>query len=137
MIPTNLFANTKLHAIIEQAVDDQGDFNTSKIPNYLQDADFCGIDRSSESVSQNVESTITLEGVSLVGAQKILELCTTSANETEGIIYLNKSVKAELLGVATDVLELIPFDGSIMQNDEQGVMPFGEVLIQFWQNPLK
>ncbi|MBD3230044.1 MAG: hypothetical protein GF329_17830 [Candidatus Lokiarchaeota archaeon] len=49
VIPTDLFANTKLHAIIEQAVDDQGDFNRSKIPNYLQDADFCSMDKKSVS----------------------------------------------------------------------------------------
>jgi len=137
VLPVSLFVNTKLHALIEQTVDEAGNFDPNKLPSYLNDAEFSGIDRGSETVSRHIESTITKEDVQIEEAMKILELCMTSANESEGIIYLNKSVRAGLLGLAEDVLKMIPFDGKIMQSDRQGLIPAGELLYQIITDPSK
>jgi len=97
MVPVPLFADTKLHAIIEQAVNDTtGQLDLNKLPDYLKTANFSGIDRGSESINQYVESVITKEAVPVSEAMQILELCLISANETEGVIYNYTRMVAEL-----------------------------------------
>ena len=138
LIPTSLFANTKLHAIIENAVK-EGEINIDLLPDCLKPADFSGIDRDSESISPYIESIITREPVPLDDAMEILGLCITSANETEGIIYNYTVVVPEVAGLAPDVLGMIPFDGRVMQNSPQGKVPrtLWEAFIQFWQDVIK
>ncbi|MHA1253076.1 MAG: hypothetical protein ACTSRP_24020, partial [Candidatus Helarchaeota archaeon] len=140
MVPVPIFTNTKLHAIIEQAVNDTTkEIDLDKLPDCLKTANFSGIDRNSESINQYVESIITKEAVPVSEAMQILELCLISANETEGVIYNYTRVTAELSGVAPGVLELIPFDGSIMKNSDQGTMPktLWQAFVQFWQNVIQ
>jgi len=122
LIPTSLFTNTKLHAIIENAVKD-GEINIDLLPNCLKPANFSGIDRNSNRISPYIESIITREDVPIADAMEILELCITSANESEGVIYNYTGVTPELAGLAPDVLGMIPFDGRVMQNSEQGKIP--------------
>ncbi|NHI92992.1 MAG: PKD domain-containing protein [Candidatus Lokiarchaeota archaeon] len=135
VMPTSLFVNSKLHALIEQAVDKSGAVNMNKIPACLQGANFSSMDRNAKSVSKNVECLITKESVSPAQAWAILQLCLISANQTEGQIYEYAVVEASRLGLASDVLALIPFDGSIMQNSGQALMlpkTVAEAWEQFW-----
>jgi len=143
VIPTSLFVNSQLHALIEQSVDDLGAFVQDSIPTCLLGAEFYGLDRNNEEyVSQYVESTITKSGVSLTEAWEILMLCLISADDTEGEIYTFVSTKADLvnateLGLAPDVLSLIPIDGTLFEQDDhlnQGTMPqtWLSAWVQWW-----
>ncbi|MHA1894309.1 MAG: PKD domain-containing protein [Candidatus Helarchaeota archaeon] len=131
LIPTSLFVNTKLHALIERAVDDAGTVNDSLIPAVLAGADFLGMDRSKGQVDKHVDSVITKSGLTAAQAWEILQLCLIFANESEGVIYLYTVVNATLVNIAPDVLKLIPVDGSVMQNSAQGTLP--RTWTQFWQ----
>jgi len=138
VLPTSLFAKTKLHAIIENAVKD-GEIDIDLLPDCLKPANFSGIDRGSDSISPYIESIITRDDVPLADAMEILELCITSANESEGLIYNYTEVIPELAGLAPDVLGMIPFEGSLMRNSDQGKVPrtWLEAFVQFWQDVIK
>ena len=128
LIPTSVFTNSKLHKIIEtiELVDGVvSDLSWSNIPSCLQYAEVAGINREvlKDSISPNVECVIT-KALSAQDAYDLLLLAVTSANETEGIIYeYTNNYIAESLGVASDVLELIPLNMQGYQNSEVGEWP--------------
>ncbi|MBN2152852.1 MAG: PKD domain-containing protein [Candidatus Lokiarchaeota archaeon] len=120
VIPTDIFADTKLHKIIELAIDSEGALNMSMLPDFLQAATFSGIDRTRQSISRHVESVINAT-VSLANATAILDLILTLAsNESVTDGFLAKRVNACRLGVAADVLALIAWDGAIMRTQTDG-----------------
>ena len=85
------FTNTKLHAVVEKAVDEFGEVDWDSIPDCLKgDSEFVGLDRSNlaDSASAWIEFTITKKACSPADAEAILLLALTSANESEGVIYL-------------------------------------------------
>lgn len=128
LIPTPVFTNTKLHAIIETSVNENGQVSDSSwadVPACIKGAKIAGINRNDykDTISPNVECVIT-KNVSANDAYDILLLAVTSANESEGIIFLFTSdYIAEELGIAADVLELIPLDISGFINSEVGEWP--------------
>jgi hypothetical protein len=124
VIPTDIFADTKLHKIIELSIDSEGHLNISLLPDYLQAATFSGIDRTRQSISRHVESVINAT-VSLANATAILDLILTLAsNESITDAFRAKRVNACRLGVAADVLALIAWDGAIMRTQtSSGPMP--------------
>jgi len=127
LIPTSVFTNSKLHEIIETSVVD-GVVTIEKwdvVPSCIKDAKVAGINRTDlkNSISPNVECVIT-KTLSAEDAYDILLLAVTSANETEGKIYeYTNDYIAESLGVASDVLELIPLDMMGYINSEVGEWP--------------
>ena len=80
-------------------------------------------------MSEHVERTISKSRVSPADALAILNLLLQ--NETDYLVYeyylAGRAGEAELLGLAQDILELIPFDGQAFQNGPTGDMPKG-----FW-----
>lgn len=128
LIPTSVFTNTKLHAIIETSVDENGQVSNSSwnnVPSSIKGAKISGIDRDNykNTISPNVECVIS-KNVTAAEAYDILLLAVTSANESEGVIYgFTREYRAEELGIAADVLELIPLDMSEFENDRTGVWP--------------
>ncbi|NMC05142.1 MAG: hypothetical protein GYA24_08025 [Candidatus Lokiarchaeota archaeon] len=120
VIPTDIFADTKLHKVIELAVNSTGALNMSALPACLQGATFSGIDRSKPSISRHVESVINAT-VDLETAMAILNLTLTLAsNESVTDGFRAKRVNACRLGVAADVLALIAWDGAIMRTQTDG-----------------
>ena len=128
LIPTSIFTDTKLHSIIETSVDETGtvsDSNWNSLPSCLKGAKVAGIDRNNykDTISPNVECVIS-KNVSAQDAFDILLLAVTSANESEGIIFsYTRNYRAEELGIAADVMELIPLDMGPFQNSETGEWP--------------
>jgi len=98
-------------------------------PAELDGAKFYGMDRDAETVSEHVEGTISKSGVSPADALAILNLLLQ--NETGYLVYeyyfCDVAGEVELLGLAQDILELIPFDGEAFHNGPTGDMPKG-----FW-----
>jgi len=130
IIPTSIYLHTKLHAMIETSVTGAG-VDMTKLPAALKGnatypaSEFTGVNRAEESVSEYVETLITWKQVPLADAQAILGLLL--CNETGYVINLAFKSKAETLGVAKDILDLIAWDGKTYQNSAQGKMPQG-----FW-----
>ncbi len=128
LIPTSVFTNSKLHRIIETSVDEFGIVSDSKwydVPSCIKGANVSGINREElkDSISPNVECVIA-KTLNAEDAYDLLLLAVTSANETEGIIYgYTNDYVAESLGVASDILELIPLNMGDLQNSEVGVWP--------------
>ncbi len=59
VIPTEIFSDTKLHKVIELAVNSTtGAIDMSKLPSCLQSAYFSGIDRTRGTISRHVESLL-------------------------------------------------------------------------------
>ncbi|HME50939.1 MAG TPA: PKD domain-containing protein [Candidatus Lokiarchaeia archaeon] len=125
VVPTDIYSDTKLHKVIELAINDStGYLNRSVLPSCLQGACFDGIDRSKGSISRHVESIINAT-VTLATANSILALILTSAsNESITDAFKAKRVNACTLGIASDVLQLIPWNGAILQyQTTPGPMP--------------
>jgi len=97
-------------------------------------AEFYGIDPDAESVSQYVEGLILkgLEEGDYVTPQEALAILETLLrNETGEGVYsyyiCTEAGAVERLGLAADILALIPFDAQAMANDPAGALPKG-----FW-----
>ncbi|TFG25150.1 MAG: hypothetical protein EU529_01830 [Promethearchaeota archaeon] len=135
LIPTRIFVNTQLHAFIERCVDENGiivieEWEKINDPNSvyfaIKNAEVSGVDRVTlkEEISPNVECVIK-KAVSIDQAEKILEqLILTGADESEGEVYTySRSSRPEELGLAPDVLALIPLLAAQYVNDEVGEWP--------------
>ena len=62
LIPTSVFTNTKLHALVEKAVDADGNVDWDSLPDCLKgDSEFVGINRNdlADSASEWIEFNIT------------------------------------------------------------------------------
>lgn len=136
IIPTSLYIHTQLHATIEQSVDADGIINMDKLPVCLKgdpdhpEASFIGVNREEGSITENIDSIITREGVPLADAQAILDLLLQ--NETGYIVNIATTARAETLGIADDVLDIIPWDSKTYVNSVQGKVPVG-FLGWLWQ----
>ncbi|MHA1324573.1 MAG: hypothetical protein ACTSRL_17425, partial [Candidatus Helarchaeota archaeon] len=131
VIPVSLFLHTQLHSMWEH----------EELPEALTEAsesglgaEFYGIDPDAESVSQYVEGLILkgLEEGDYVTPQEALAiLATLLRNETDEEIYsyyiCTEAGAVERLGLAADILALIPFDAQAMASDPAGALPKG-----FW-----
>jgi len=127
LIPVSLYIHTKLNSML---VNDQIPTELSANSFYKKyPAKFYGIDPTAETVSEHVEGTISKTHVTLAEALAILNLLLQ--NETGSVIYTyflcDMAGEAERLGLAKDVLALIPFDGKGIENGPTGEMPKG-----FW-----
>jgi len=153
IIPSSVFSNSKLNAVIQQAVGPGESVNWGAVPNCLKNkkvtlrigffsikvdtTEFIGLDRSDpdESVSDWIEMTIVKRYCSLKDAEAILELAlTTEINETtheEALTYLHNSTKwhtelelsPERMNLHKDILKIIPLDGAGYRNARQGPKP--------------
>jgi len=153
LIPSSVFINSKLNAIIQQAVGPDGSVNWGAVPDCLKNeeitlrfwfwtekvdtTEFIGLDRSDpdESVSDWIEMTIVKRYCSLEDAEAILALAlTTEINETtheEALTYLCNSTKwhselelsPERMNLHKDILKIIPLDGEDYRNAKQGPKP--------------
>ena len=143
LIPTSVFTNTKLHAVVEKAVDADGTVDWDSLPDCLKgDSEFVGIDRNNldDEASEWIEFTITKSGCSPADAEAILLLALTSANESEGEIYLSDAGStAELMNLPSDVLSVVPLYAAGIANDLQGDKPAGlwAWVVQIISNPLQ
>ncbi|MHA1788343.1 MAG: hypothetical protein ACTSXT_03860 [Candidatus Helarchaeota archaeon] len=122
LIPVSLFLNTKLHAMIEN----------QEIPDVLSEnsasgiaADFYGINRNEESVSEHVEGIISKNQTTANEAMAILYLLLKNATDFEVYEYkvCNEAGSVEKLGLASDILKLVPFDAQETQNGPTGSKP--------------
>ncbi|MBD3230491.1 MAG: hypothetical protein GF329_20090 [Candidatus Lokiarchaeota archaeon] len=88
-------------------------------------AEFYGMDRDEESVSEHVEGIIAKDEVTAAEAMDILELLLQNA--TGYIIHeytqYDTTGSVEKLGLASDILEMVPFDGKSMENGATGKLP--------------
>ncbi len=131
IIPTSLYTHTELHATIERSVNAAGVIDMDELPDCLKGdpdsgypgANFVGVNREEGSVTENVDSLIIREKVPLADAQAILDLLLQ--NETGYVVNIATKTRAETLGIADDVLDLIPWDSKTYENSAQGKMPKG------------
>ena len=127
LIPTPIFANTKLHSIIETSVDENGHIRNDEWK-VLEGAEVSGINRETgylkNSISSYVECVIT-KNVDIGAATDIIEkLILTGANESDvGIYEYARTIYPEKLGLAPDVLALVPLDAAQYTNGEVGNWP--------------
>ncbi|MHA1338020.1 MAG: hypothetical protein ACTSPW_20155 [Promethearchaeota archaeon] len=130
LIPTAVFTNTKLHAIIETSVAENGTVVSTEWTS-LDGAKMGGIDRENykDSISKNIECIIS-KNVSIYEANEILfQLILTDANGTVGAYLFYTTKSPETLGIAADVLGLIPLDMKNYRNS-----PIGEWPRTPWEN---
>ncbi|MHA1336514.1 MAG: hypothetical protein ACTSPW_12315, partial [Promethearchaeota archaeon] len=130
LIPTPVFTNTKLHAIIETSVAENGTVVSTEWTS-LDGAKMGGIDRENykDSISKNIECIIS-KNVSINEANEILfQLILTDANGTVGAYLFYTTKSPETLGIAADVLGLIPLDMKNYRNS-----PIGEWPRTPWEN---
>jgi len=124
--PVSVFANSKLHAILEKAEGDSTILDANPV---LKKFNFSGLDRSKATASKWLDSVFSgteANGplLTLSEAEAFLALFLTSANESEGQIYSASITNdAELLGLPADVLQVIPYDGNVLGNGAMGRMP--------------
>ena len=125
VIPTSIFTNTKLHAIIETSVDENGLIQNDEWES-ITGAEIAGIDRDlyKDSISPNVECVITKDVTGFDANDILINLILTSADPDEGRIYeYYQTYQAETLGIAADILQLIPLDMEGFVNSPVGEWP--------------
>ncbi|MHA2012013.1 MAG: hypothetical protein ACTSWG_06595, partial [Candidatus Helarchaeota archaeon] len=88
-------------------------------------ADFYGINRNEESVSEHVEGVISKNQTTADEAMAILYLLLKNATDYEVYEYkvCNKAGSVEKLGLASDILKLVPFDAQETRNGPTGPKP--------------
>ncbi|MBD3227635.1 MAG: hypothetical protein GF329_05550 [Candidatus Lokiarchaeota archaeon] len=122
LIPVSLFLHSNLHAMMEnqETVKSLSDESSSGIA-----AEFYGMDRSKESISEHVEGIISKDQVTASEAWDILELLLQNA--TGYVIHdytkCDTTGSVEKLGLASDILEMVAFDGKSMENGPTGKLP--------------
>ncbi|MHA1342123.1 MAG: hypothetical protein ACTSO2_19305 [Promethearchaeota archaeon] len=130
LIPSDLFVDTRLHSMIEKSVNDQGQIDLSKFEGeygFLQQFNFIGMDRNSETVSSHIDSMISPGDdvvISPEEASTLLDLLLYSANESiaEPICLYMKKDPIEA-GLPYDVVQSIPFNGNNLAESEYGTIP--------------
>ena len=88
-------------------------------------ADFYGINRNEDSVSEHVEGVISKNQTTADEAMAILYLLLKNATDYEVYEYkvCNKAGSVEKLGLASDILKLVPFDAQETRNGPTGPKP--------------
>ncbi len=144
VIPVPLFALTELHAVLENAKED-----ISILEDYdgLQKLDFSGIDRAEGTPSQYLDAVVIshleedeeiLPWEDYLDADELkilLDLLTLSANESEGYLFETiVTISPSELGLPSDVLKVIPFDGNYLAGDTPGNLPrlWWKAFLDFW-----
>jgi len=130
-VPSEIFGDTKLHGMIERAVDGQGNIDPSAFTGayaFLQNFNFMGLDRDKPSISAHIDGIISPdEGYTITGdrACLLLELVLRSSNESVSEpLYLSERVAdAARIGLPADVAAAVPFDGSDLKNSAAGPIP--------------
>ena len=134
---------TLQRAVVKKVVNDVGNVDWASLPQCLKgDSSFVGINRNNlaAQASEWIEFTITKSSCSPADAEAILLLALTSANESEGIIYLfDAGSTAELMNLPGDILSVIPLYAAGIANDLQGDKPAGlwAWVVQLVTNPLQ
>ncbi len=131
VIPVSLFIHTKLHAMWENE-DIPIELNDASDSGF--NASFYGLSGNAENINQYVEGMIVKgldEGdyVTILEAWAILEYLVNNATDHPLYSYYicDEAGEVESLGLAREILDLIPFDAQMMENDDTGPMPKG-----FW-----
>ncbi|MHA1831190.1 MAG: hypothetical protein ACTSWR_06650 [Candidatus Helarchaeota archaeon] len=93
-------------------------------------ADFYGMDRDEESVSEHVEGLIAKNRTTADEAMAILQLLLENAtgHQTYEYTVCNKVGAIERLELASDILKIVPFDAQAMQNGPTGDKPNSPIL---------